>query len=94
MEENNKKKIMIPMEDGTEREATCISLIKIEEVNKFFLIYTFGEHDDNGMEVISVSQFIDNGDNTIDLKEVEPNDWEMVKDYLRAVIKSEEAEGE
>lgn len=91
MEEN---KIMIPSENGTEREATCISLMKIDELNKAFLIYTYGEHDDNGMEVIHVSRFVENDDNTINLEAVEPNDWEMIKDYLREVIKSEEAEEE
>lgn len=90
MEQEMKQTIMIPTSDGKEREATCIGLIKVDEVNKFFLIYTFGEHDDNGMEVLHVSEFIDNGDNTIDLKEVEPNDWNIVKNYLREAIKSEE----
>lgn len=88
--ENSEKKIMIPMEDGTEKEATCISLIKVESLDKLFLIYTFGEQDDNGMEVIHVSRFEEKEDNSIELTEVEPADWEIIKDYLREVIKGEE----
>jgi len=88
--ENEEKKIIIPMEDGSEKEATCISLIKIEELDKMFLTYTFGEQDDNGMEVIHVSRYEEKEDNSIELTEVEPSDWEIIKDYLREVIKDEE----
>lgn len=88
--DNSEKKIMIPMEDGTEKEATCISLFKIEELDKMFLIYTFGEQDDNGMEVIHVSRYEEKEDDLVELTEVEPSDWEIIKEYLREIIKGEE----
>ena len=88
--ESTNRKIVIPIEGGGEREATCIELFKIEELDKMFLIYTYDEHDENGMEVIHVSQFIETEDDAIELREVEPSDWEVIKDYLREIIKGEE----
>jgi len=38
MEQEIKQTIMIPTSDGKEREATCIGLIKVDELNKFFTI--------------------------------------------------------
>jgi hypothetical protein len=86
------KTIMVPMEDGTEKEAGIISFIRVEELNKKFLIYTFGEEDDNGMDVLHVSEVVeDENGSDIELKEVEENDWSIVKDFLRESIRSEEA---
>lgn len=86
-----REKIIIPIEGGDGREATCILLFKIEDLDKMFIIYTYDEHDENGMEVIHVSQFIEKEDNSIELNQVEPSDWEIIKDYLREIIKGEEA---
>ena len=85
------KKIMIPWPNGEEREATAINLFYIEELDKRFLVYTFDEHDDNGMEVIHVSEAVkDEEENVVELKEINPEEWELVKEILREAIKSEE----
>lgn len=90
MENEEYTKIMIPWTNGEEREAKCISLFSIKNINKKFLVYTFDEHDDNGMEVIHVSEVEEDENNVLIFKDVDPNDWEVVKDYFREVIKSEE----
>lgn len=90
MDENKNKELVIPIEGEDGRKATCIELFKIEELNKMFIIYTYDEHDENGMEVIHVSEYVEN-DEDIELREVEPSDWEVIKDYLREIIKGEEA---
>ena len=87
--ENTNHKIMIPLENGEKREAECLGLFKIKELDKEFLIYSFGERDSNEMEVVHASVVTREADGGIVLDDMDSAEWDYVKEFMREAIKSE-----
>lgn len=80
--------IKIKEKDGSEREATVLLYFKITEFNKEYVIYTYGEKDENNLQVIHTSSltYDKNGINfeTIGTDE----EWTRIKEIMKSVIRS------
>ncbi len=93
MEENmvpDKRVITVIAKDGTEREAEILSIFNIKRFNKDYILYTFGEKDENDMVKIYASTLIKkDGIYSFDSID-EQEEWDAVKEIMREIAKSEE----
>lgn len=85
MEENSV--IEIIDEDGTERSATILNIIELKEFGKEYVLYTFGEIDNDDLETIYASTILnDNG--KISFGEIKSDkEWDKIKDIMKETIK-------
>lgn len=82
--------ISIKDRDGKARRADVLLMFKLLDYDHVYLIYSFGEIDIDGMETLHCSIWEDcNGDFTLNAIN-DPEEWEAVKEVLRAIILHEE----
>ena len=84
MKEN---KIQVINEQGKRIEADVLLHYVADE--KEFVLYTFHELDEQGMETIHASVLTKN-ENGYKLEKVSDNDWNQVKEVMREIIRNEE----
>lgn len=82
-------KIKVLNENGEEIEAEVLLYFSLEKANTNYILYTFGEVDDNRMETIhaSIIEEVEGGYKLISMPE---EDWEKVKEVMREIIRNEQ----
>lgn len=82
-----KEKFVIVDESGTNKDAERLSLFKMKDSDKTYIVYTFNEVDENDMIKLYVAILNDN-DGVYSLENITDNDeWTKVKDAMRKIAK-------
>lgn len=84
-----KDKITVINDNGEEVNADILLYFKIAKHNKEYVLYTFGEIDDQEMETIHASVLI-REDQNYKLEKIADDEWLEVKDIMREIIRNEE----
>jgi len=84
------EKIKVVNENGEEVEAEVLLYFSLESTGKDYILYTFGEIDEQKMETIHASMLIKEEDG-YRLDTMPDSDWETVKEIMREIIRNEEA---
>lgn len=82
-------KITVIDENGKEAEAKVLLYFKIDKNGKDYVLYTFGEVDDQAMETIHASVLVKENDK-YRLEKIADEEWLEVKDIMREIIRNEE----
>lgn len=83
------EKMKVINENGEEVEAEVLLYFSLETTGKDYVLYTFGEVDDENMETIHASILEKTGDG-YNLETMPDEDWETVKELMREIIRNEE----
>lgn len=87
LQTTQKEKFVIVDESGTKKDAERLSLFRLKETSKTYIVYSFNEVDDNGMIKLYVAILNDN-DGVYSLENITDNDeWMKVKDAMRKIAK-------
>lgn len=82
-----KEKFVILDESGTKKDAERLSLFKLKDSEKTYIVYTFNEVDDNDMIKLYVAILKDT-DGVYSLENItEDEEWTKVKDAMRKIAK-------
>ncbi len=82
-----KEKFVIIDENGVKKDAERLSLFKLKDSEKTYIVYTFNEVDSNDMIKLYVAILNDN-DGVYSLENIVDNDeWVKVKDAMRKIAK-------
>ena len=74
-------------ESGVKKDAERMSLFKLKDVNKTYIVYTFNEIDENDMIKLYVA-ILNDKDGVYSLENITDNDeWMKVKDAMRKIAK-------
>lgn len=85
--------ITITTVDGTDKKATVLLHFALEPEKKEFIIYTFGEVDENGLETIyAAATEVDETGNDVLTGVTDDEEWMRIKEVLRTVIKKSREE--
>lgn len=82
-------KIKVINENGEEVEAEVLLYFNLESTGKDYILYTFGETDEQQMETIHAS-ILEQTDDGYKLDTMPDEDWETVKEIMREIIRNEE----
>ncbi|MCI9084489.1 MAG: DUF1292 domain-containing protein [Bacilli bacterium] len=82
-------RINVLNENGEEIEAEVLLYFSLDKTDKNYILYTFGEVDDNRMETIHASELIKTEDG-YKLDMMPDDDWEAVKEVMREIIRNEQ----
>lgn len=74
---------------GEETTAEVLLYFSLESTSKDYVLYTFGEVDEQQMETIHASIIERNADG-YNLEAMPDEDWETVKELMREIIRNEE----
>ena len=85
----NREKIQVLNENGEQIEAEVLLYFSLEKTGKYYILYTFGEVDNQKMETIHAS-ILTKTDNGYNLETMPDEDWEAVKEVMREIIRNEE----
>ena len=85
----NREKIQVLNENGEQIEAEVLLYFSLEKTGKDYILYTFGEVDNQKMETIHAS-ILTKTDNGYNLETMLDEDWEAVKEVMREIIRNEE----
>lgn len=81
-------KINIKNRDGQEQEATVLLYFKLTEYNKEYVIYTYGEKDENDLQIVYTSSLSYDKDG-INFETIETDEeWMKIKEIMKSVIRS------
>lgn len=75
------KKVIITNSQGQKVEATVIKAFTLKENNKDYIVYTFGENNDNNVKTYVSCVREENGEYYFDSIN-DDNEWEKVKDVI------------
>lgn len=82
-----KEKFVVIDETGTKKDAERVSLFKLKENDKTYIVYSFNEIDDNDMMKLYVA-ILNEKDGVYQLENITDNDeWTKVKDAMRKIAK-------
>ena len=82
-----KEKFVIVDEGGTNKDAERLSLFKMKDSDKTYIVYTFNEVDENDMIKLYVA-ILNDKDGVYSLENITDNDeWAKVKDAMRKIAK-------
>ena len=82
-----REKFVIIDEAGTEKDAERLSLFKLKDSDKTYIVYTFNETDENDMIKLYVA-ILKDSDGVYSLENITDNDeWTSVKDAMRKIAK-------
>lgn len=82
-----REKFVIVDESGTKKDAERLSLFKLKDSEKTYIVYTFNEVDDNDMIKLYVAILNDN-DGVYSLENItDSEEWTKVKDAMRKIAK-------
>ena len=85
--------ITVKQPDGSERKAEKIMEFTMNDNQKKYVIYTFNEVDKNNLNVVDTSEIVSGKGNPETIKFVsvtDDNEWNRIKNIMRAIIKTEE----
>lgn len=85
-----KQTIVVIDKEGKERQAEVLSVFKIEEFKKEYILYTFNEKDENDMIKIYASTLIEKEDMYSFEAIATPEEWAAIKDIMREMAQSGE----
>ena len=74
---------------GEEVEADVLLYFSLESTGKDYVLYTFGEVDEQQMETIHAS-ILNKSEDGYNLETMPDEDWETVKELMREIIRNEE----
>lgn len=83
------QKIKVKKSDGTEAEAEVILCFELEKTGNKYILYTFNEVNSQNMETIHAS-IVKENENGYQLDTMPDEDWELVKEVMREIIRNEE----
>ena len=83
---NNKMRVI--NEKGEEVEAEVLLYFSLESTGKDYVLYTFGEVDEEQMETIHAS-ILEKTDEGYNLETMPDEDCETVKELMREIIRNE-----
>ena len=82
-----KEKFVVIDETGTKKDAERVSLFKLKDNDKTYIVYSFNEIDDNDMMKLYVA-ILNEKDGVYQLENITDNDeWTKVKDAMRKIAK-------
>ena len=82
-----KEKFVIVDESGTKKDAERLSLFKLKDSEKTYIVYTFNEIDENDMIKLYVA-ILNDKDGVYSLENITDNEeWTKVKDAMRKIAK-------
>lgn len=82
-----REKFVIIDEEGTKKDAERMSLFKLNNSDKTYIVYTFNEVDANEMIKLYVA-ILNDKDGVYSLENITDNDeWTQVKDAMRKIAK-------
>lgn len=82
-----KEKFVVIDETGTKKDAERVSLFKLKENDKTYIVYSFNEIDDNDMMKLYIA-ILNENDGVYQLENITDNDeWTKVKDAMRKIAK-------
>lgn len=81
-------KVKVLNENGEEIEAEVLVFFNLNQTGKDYMLYTFGEIDNQNMETIHAS-IVTYQDNGYKLETMPNEDWELVKEVMRDIIRNE-----
>lgn len=82
-----KEKFVIVDESGTKKDAERLSLFKLKDNEKTYIVYTFNEIDENDMIKLYVA-ILNDKDGVYSLENITDNEeWTKVKDAMRKIAK-------
>ena len=82
-----KEKFVIVDESGTNKDAERLSLFKMKDSEKTYIVYTFNEVDENDMIKLYVA-ILNDKDGVYSLENItEADEWTKVKDAMRKIAK-------
>lgn len=82
-----KEKFVVVDESGTKKDAERLSLFKLKDVEKTYIVYTFNEVDENEMIKLYVA-ILNDKDGVYSLENITDNEeWTKVKDAMRKIAK-------
>lgn len=84
-----KNKLTVISQNGERIEAEVLLYFSLNSTGKDYVLYTFGETDDEQMETIHASILEKDGDD-YKLETMPDEDWETVKEIMREIIRNEE----
>ncbi len=82
-------KITVLNENGEEIEAEVLLYFSLDRTGNNYILYTFGEVDDNRMETVHASMLVE-ADGGYKLETMPDEDWESVKEVMREIIRNEQ----
>ena len=80
----DKEMIKVVDENGVEREAEVV--LGFEKDNKNFVVYTFNEIDETGMNIL-YSSVIKEGNGEVKFERIDEADWDMVKKMMNDIVR-------
>lgn len=87
LQTTQKEKFVIVDESGTKKDAERLSLFKLKDNDKTYIVYTFNEVDENEMIKLYVA-ILNDKDGVYSLENITDNDeWTKVKDAMRKIAK-------
>ena len=82
-----KEKFVVVDDAGTKKDAERLSLFKLKDSDKTYIVYTFNEVDENEMIKLYVA-ILNDKDGLYSLENITDNDeWTKVKDAMRKIAK-------
>lgn len=86
--EENKRKLIVVDENGTETEAEVLTIFTLKETNLDYVLYTLNEVDENSMVKIYASRLIENGE-SYSFEAIESDEeWAKVKEVMKQIAKT------
>ncbi len=82
-------KINVLNENGDEIEAEVLLYFSLDKTGKNYILYTFGEMDENKMETVHAS-ILNETEDGYKLETMPDEDWETVKEVMREIIRNEQ----
>ena len=83
------KTMKVINEHGQEIEAEVLLYFSLDNTDKDYILYTFGEVDSDNMQTIHAS-ILAKSDSGYTLETMPEEDWETVKEIMREIIRNEE----
>ena len=83
------EKMKVINEQGEEVEAEVLLCFTLESTGKDYVLYSFGELDQQNMQTIHAS-IIEKTENGYNLETMSDDEWETVKELMREIIRNEE----
>jgi len=82
-------RINVLNENGEEIEAEVLLYFSLDKTGNNYILYTFNEVDEGGMETIHAS-ILNETEDGYKLETMPDSDWEMVKEVMREIIRNEQ----
>ena len=87
LQTTQKEKFVIVDENGVKKDAERLSLFRLKDAEKTYIVYTFNEIDENEMIKLYVA-ILNDKDGVYSLENINDNEeWTKVKDAMRKIAK-------